>query len=369
VSHTAYSQGFDRELDFKQLLALRKVIAAVDAPALGLSPQERAWMSQDLLCPSCRCGGAVPVLSDAPAPKGRNTRQAHFRFLDTSGRTAHKLGCDFYPLDDEVGLTRGVDVHYIADDHDTRLVRGLVCKAMSIGVVSRSDIFAMRTWFLSVRDTQSFTVAGDPAMARWLHEVFRHQSSAPLAFEPFHVRLPGFAAHEAARRHLAFVYREFAAQIPRVGFSAAVRDRVQRLLTTHQGSTLIASGVLRGKFDQTLALVRLMVDYGALKLKKGRPRGFLGDDVPPSLIALAAALLFVSDWSLEAGLAKFALILAAPMPEDLTLGNVIGLNPFHDFAALEITRFISSIPAQPGRTYDFDSEMAAVLATIQRAIG
>ncbi|WP_299006342.1 hypothetical protein [uncultured Caulobacter sp.] len=368
VSHTAYSQSYGRELDFKQLLALRKVIASVDDPALDLPGEERAWLRADLLCPSCRCDGAVAVLSDAPATQNGNTRQAHFRFLDASGRAAHKRGCDFYPLDEEPGLTRGVDVAFSANDRETRLVRELVCKARSIGVLSRTDIFAMRHWFLEVRDANTFVVKGEPIMADWLFAVFKLQMFTPLAFQPFHVNLPGFDANEAARRHLAFHYRDFSSTIPRVGFSAATRDRTRRLLAAHPGQPLIAIGVLREKFERTQAFARLMVEYGSLKLSKARVSGYLISDTPIALLAFASALLFVSDWSIDAALGRFAQVLAAPLPDDLTLGNVMGLNPFHDFSALEIARFISAIPSQPGRTYDFDAEMSGVLAMIQNAV-
>src|SRR5258706_1239887 len=123
MSHTAFSRSFNKELDFKQLLKLRGITATLDQEDYGLSQAERAWMRGDLLCPSCRCDGASLVRPDVAGPGSRNTRQAHFRFIDVLGLTAHKLGCDFYALDDVPGVQKGVDVEFAANDKDSKLVR------------------------------------------------------------------------------------------------------------------------------------------------------------------------------------------------------------------------------------------------------
>ncbi len=367
MSQTAYSQQFGRELDVKQLLKLRGVTASIAQSDFDLSPGERDWVRADLLCPSCRCTGASVVLSDVVKPRGGNTRQAHFRFLNSDGRTAHTLGCDFYPLDDEPGLTRGVDVLFTADDRDTRVVRELVCKAMAIGALSRTDIFNMRAWFLTQRDTNSFVVAGTSAMVDWLFTIRGLPTYEALAFDPIHVGLPGFDAKAAARRHLAFLHKDLLAGVPRAAFDAPVRDRVKRLLSSHRGGRLIAMEPLRPLFDKTVTLGTLMVDYGALKLPKSR-FDYFKQNAPSALTALSATLLFVSNWDLAAAFARFARIHGAPLPDDLTAGNVMGLNPFHDFSALEMARFIAALPPESERDYDAQAEFAAVSAMIQRAI-
>lgn len=192
MSHTAFSQHYDRELDVRQLLRLRGVTATLDDAAFELSASERDWMRADLVCPSCRCGGASIVLSDVVKPRGRNNRQAHFRFLDGAGRTAHTLGCDFYPLDDEPGCVRGVDVQFSANDKDTRVVRELVCKASAAGELTRAQIYAMRSWFLAQRDASTFDVRGSSAMVDWLWGLRGLPVLEALEFKPFHVTLPGF---------------------------------------------------------------------------------------------------------------------------------------------------------------------------------
>ncbi|HEX4709706.1 hypothetical protein [Phenylobacterium sp.] len=359
MSHSAFSQHYDRELDVRQLLRLRGVTATLDDAAFELTASERDWMRADLLCPSCRCAGASVVLSDVVKPRGRNTRQAHFRFLDGAGRTAHTLGCDFYPLDDEPGFVRGVDVQFSANDKDTRVVRELVCKAVGAGELTRADIYAMRSWFLAQRDASTFDVRGSSGMVDWLWGLRGLPTYEAVEFKPFHVTLPGFDTRNALRRHMAFLYKDFLAGQPRVPFDAPVRDRAKRLLTAHQGGQLIMMGPLREKFDAAVTLASLMVQYGELKLSQRRI-DYFGKNAPPALLALSATLLFVSDWHLDAAFERFATISATALPADLTAGNVMGLNPFHDFAALEIARFVASLSPEPGRAYDLQAEFEAV---------
>jgi hypothetical protein len=366
VARTAYSQSFGRELDFKQLLTLRKITGSVDEVDYGLSSGDREWMRKDLLCPSCRCGGASLVRSDV-GDSGRNTREAHFRFIDASGHTAHKLGCDFFRMDDAPGVQRGVDVQFSANDKDTRLIRGLVCKAIAAGELSKTSIFDMRSWFLAQRDRETFRVKGTPAMVDWLWHVHRLFGYEAFEFQPFHVGLPGFDPRRAARRDLAFRHRDIKERIPRVSFDAAVRDKAKQIVQVKPGELLIAMESLRLKFETTCRLADVMVIYGALQLTKRKSVGSIYGDAPQALLAFTALLLFVSDWDENAALARFARILVAPEPDDQTLGNVIGLNPFHDFAALEIVRFVAGMTPDPDYIYDYEAELAGVLAKIDRA--
>jgi hypothetical protein len=196
MSYTAYSKHFTQEFDFKQLLRLRGVTTSLEQANYGLSQAERDWIRGDLLCPSCRCGGASLVRSDSQG-KGKNSRQAHFRFVDATGQTAHKLGCDFYSMDDVPGVQKGADVQFAANDRDTKIVRELVCKAITIGALSKSDIFSMRSWFIVQRDLDAFDVKGSPAVIDWLWEVWHLSVFEPMKFSPTHLAMPEFDVRRA----------------------------------------------------------------------------------------------------------------------------------------------------------------------------
>lgn len=364
MSQTAYSRHYDRELDVRQLLKLRGITASLSQSDYELSPAERVWMRDDLLCPSCRCSGASLVRADVVRGRG-NTRQAHFRFTGPGGQTAHALGCDFYAMDDVEGVQSGVDVSFAANDKDTKVVRELVCKAIAAGELRKTDIFEMRSWFLDQRASGSFIVRGHVAMVDWLYALNRRLGYEAVRFEPVHATLPGFNPRAAALRDLAFYYRDFRLGIPRVPLDADARDRTKRIIQRHQGSSLISMEPLRPQYEATIQLARLMAEYGNLPLSKPHSFRTSASKIPEALLALSATLLFVSQWDLTSALGRFSRILISVLPDDQTAGNVIGLNPFHDFAAVEVARFISTLPPISERAYDFELELAATLTKIR----
>lgn len=366
MSQTAFSRHFDRELDVRQLLKLRGITKTLTQADYELTSEDRSLMRADLLCPSCRCDGASIVRSDVVRGRG-NTRQAHFRFTTPAGQTAHAQGCDFYALNDVAGVQSGVDVSFAANDRDTKVIRELVCKAIAVGELRKTDIFEMRSWFLDQRAAGSFVVQGDVSMVDWLYAMGRRLGFEAVRFEPSHATLPGFNPRMAAFRDLAFRYQDFRQTIPRGGIDAHLRDRTKRIIQRHAGLPLVSMELLRARYETTVQLVRLMVEYGDLPLSKPNFHRGAVSKIPEVLIAFSATLLFVSQWDLPLALSRFATIRNAPPPVDLTVGNVIGLNPFHDFAALELARFISTLTPAPQRVYDFEQELAATLSMILKS--
>lgn len=363
MSQTAYSRHYDRELDVRQLLKLRGITKTLAQAEYELTPEDRVWMRADLLCSSCRCDGASVVRSDVIRGRG-NTRQAHFRFTNPAGQTAHAPACDFYALNDVDGVPTGVDVSFAANDRDTKVVRELVCKAIAVGELKKTDIFEMRSWFLDQRAAGSFVVQGDISMVDWIYAMNRRLGYDAVRFEPVHASLPGFSSRAAAFRDLAFRYQAFRQTIPRVGIDADVRDRTKRIIQRHAGMPLVSMELLRPRYEATVQLARLIAEYGNLLLSKPNVHRGSVSKIPEVLIAFSATLLFVSQWDLPLALRRFAAIHNEPIPNDLTAGNVIGLNPFHDFAALELARFISTLRPASQHVYDFDQEFAATLSTI-----
>jgi len=366
MSQTGYSTYYSCELDVRQLLQRMQVTKTLSQVDYELTALHRDWIRNDVLCPSCRCKGASVVRSEINKSGRGNTRQAHFRFIDAFGHTSHAQGCDFFRMDDVPGVQKGVDISFVAKDKDTRLVRDLVCRAISIGELSKTDIFDMRTWFLGQRTTASFVVAGDPAMVDWLYALHtRPAIYLPLKFEPIHKALPGFNARTAANRDLVFKYQDFRRTFPRVLFDAPARDRTKRIIQHQLGLPLISMQPLKPYYDAKLQLAMLMADYGNLPLVRRQSFRNAPNKLPEVLLGFAAALLFVSQWQVTVALERFARILASAPPQDLTAGNVIGFNPFHDFAALELVRFIAGLRPVTEQAYNFDQEILANQLRIQ----
>ncbi|RVG20025.1 hypothetical protein CN233_35615 [Sinorhizobium meliloti] len=91
--------------------------------------------------------------------------------------------------------------------------------------------------------------------------------------------------------------------------------------------------VLQPFYDKSVALCAFVGKNSKIPFSKTRPEYFRFNQAPAPLLALCALMLFVSDWDLNIAIGKFAKLLNAPEPADFSHGNVIGLNPFHDYAA------------------------------------
>ncbi|EJT85896.1 hypothetical protein [Pseudomonas asiatica] len=89
-------------------------------------------------------------------------------------------------------------------------------------------------------------------------------------------------------------------------------------------------------------------------------------------MAFTALLLFLSSWDLNQAASLFAQIASYREAVDQNLGNVMGLNPFHDYDAWAALKALQEIPVQEFNGYDIGhrakewmSEAAAALASGQ----
>ena len=91
---TAYSQKFQRELDYEQLLSLLEYDIQNDLYLDNLPQELRDEIRSDLICPECGARGGIIV---APSKsKGKKIRQAHFRFTSSNNENVHDPLCDFF---------------------------------------------------------------------------------------------------------------------------------------------------------------------------------------------------------------------------------------------------------------------------------
>ncbi|MBP7703774.1 MAG: hypothetical protein KA105_00655 [Caulobacter sp.] len=357
---TAYSSHFGCELDVRQLLARAGYARDMTETPIELTSEQKAWIRQDVLCPSCGVSGAIVIREAHQAGTGRKVGQAHFRFPPGAEQLtdAHRPGCEFHEGDPAPPALIGELVSFgAAKTNDTRLIRLLVCKAIAARVFSQADIRAMRQWYFE-RNTggQQFVMQADVGHVEraWALARFRG-TTPPLAFLPIHATLPLFRWPRAAARQLA---HEFGSTFDALrGFhGATTRDAVKRLARTYFGHTLPRTAQLDDAYARTLEVASIANDYGGLRLS-GRT-GY-----PDALLALSALLVHVAGGDTAGALARFSAILAAPEPGDLSLGNVMGLNPFRDYLALGHAERISEL-AQAG-ALDIDLD-ATLVATEQR---
>ncbi|WP_235884859.1 hypothetical protein [Bradyrhizobium frederickii] len=145
----------------------------------------------------------------------------------------------------------------------------------------------------------------------------------------------------------------------------AVCRQAGGLLRKHYQREVFDPTVLQRYYDAAVSLAAFVAVNGGIDIGRVRPESFRLKGAPVALLALCALVLFVSNWDMNAAIAAFARLLLAPVPSDLTLGNVIGLNPFHEYAAWRVLILSAQVAAKSPGELDYDRQLAATEAALR----
>lgn len=338
---TAYSLNAEREVDLEQWLILNQY-SIKDDPLLERIPDAlREKATRDIECSGCQTRGAMLVGVGRQHGVGNSVSQGHFRFATSSGTTPHNPLCDFY-FDEKTPRDTEYLVNFANDRAKlTRVVRDLVCRGIRARRFGQADIRGMRLWFLEQKAAHAMPVDVVPELLQWCIEMDVMRWEGKLPFQPEHVQLPGFdwigsAKSEWCRRNVAL----FEGRPKGVWFrSDETNLRARRLVELGNRGTVLDPTALRKKYQA----VTQLADFAALyvhRLAGARPPAHAQfqslKSAGRALLALCALLLFVNDWELGPASAVFADLTALPSAADGVEGNVMGLNPFHDYEAWQI---------------------------------
>lgn len=362
---TAFSNHFRRELDVGQLTRLI-LQDAPDASEDHLSDAQRVWIRSDVRCSSCGVGGAQIVRATKPAGARGGTRQAHFRFVGDDAMDAHHRFCEFHGADGQERQPESLVDFGNAKTIETRLIGQLVCKGIEQGIFDQTAIRGMRQWFFDLKAENRFTIAIEQTAVDWLSALLRHPSYHRWIFHPVQAQLPGFDWKQATRQAFTeqfWLLFEYMSGRRLKDTKARTKDLVARFA----GQEVFDPAALKPSYELTLQLATFIGRNSGLDFRRSKPDEYRYNGAPPALLALCALILFVSDWQLNAAIGKFAQILAAPEPSDPLLGNVVGLNPFHDYAAWQMVVFAQEIAHQPAGVLVYDAELARIEAELREA--
>ena len=117
---------------------------------------------------------------------------------------------------------------------------------------------------------------------------------------------------------------------------------------------------LQPYYEAAISLCTFVAANGGIDFGKRQPEIYRWKGAPAPLLALCALVLFVSDWDMNAAITAFAKLLSAPAPSNLTLGNVIGLNPFHEYAAWRLVIASAEVAAKSPNGLDYGARLAAI---------
>lgn len=332
---TAYSNRFQCELDPDQLLNRGRGAGEPTVDDLGeILPQARVWIAKDIVCSSCGMPGAQIVRS-ARKVRGAGTRQSHFRFTGPDGADAHHPLCEFH--NSESGASGdGLLSFIVGRGSETAWVRQIVCRGLHYGSFGQNHIRAMRQWFFDTRAANQFRLTITGEAVEWTVGLRRSGSISGISFHPSHGDLPNFlwrgaavtAFHEANSQLMLIVRNS------RTGIDAGLIKRAKILLQKSHGKAVFDVEALRSPYDLTLRLARFIAENSDYPSKSRNPYA----QPPPAMLALCALMLHMWSWDMSKAIAAFIWLLRAPPVDDQTMGNVMGLNPFHDYEGWALLR-------------------------------
>lgn len=327
---TAFSTYFARELDVEQLGWLLHGNPPPDGQRTTLDLSQWAdWIRNDVRCSSCGKSGAQVVRPSKARGSQALLRQAHFRFVDQQGGDGHHPFCEFHGNDDRAAGQSDSLLNFGSEKSaETRAVRTLVCKGVEAGIFTQATIRAMRQWFFDFKTGSRFTVDVTSEKLAWAHSLKRHPSYRRWTFHPAQAEMPAFDWTAAAKFQFTEENLELIEFAQKVRHQDSDWKRGELLAAKHFRQEVFNVVALQRYYEDTLALCAFVAKNSGLTFGKTDPDHYRFSGAPIPFLALCALVLFTSGWEMNVAIGKFAALLSAKEPSDLTLGNVMGSTHF-----------------------------------------
>ncbi|MFU1681223.1 hypothetical protein ACM258_00190 [Phaeobacter piscinae] len=338
--------------------------ASIDA----LTPEQRQQIRVDVACASCGACGAQIVKQSEAQGTSTKIRQPHFRFTGPNGQDAHHELCEFNA---EASKELKDPLINFATDRsaETRFVRGLVCKGIENGIFDQEAIRGMRQWFFDLKSETRVRVSATVEAIEWMEKLSSHPYHRRWPFHPSHAEMPNFDWQEAAKLQFTedhFVLLEWLFEKRRTSHFPRAFSRAKTLSEEHFDQEIFDRSVLKPFYEKNVEFACFFAKNSDFpKKKKTPPEYYRFQGAPVPLLALCALLLFVSDWSMDDAIGLGAKLIAAPSASDGTLGNVMGLNPFHDYLAWETLALASELAAKSPADFEYEEILQGIEARIR----
>jgi len=358
---TAYSRTFKSELDAQQLESLFN--EKYSSSELNF----RDFVRADIECPACNVSGGHYVAEAKSLSKGNVIKQAHFAFRDSQGEDAHLRSCDFYTGPDKLNvIANDGRIDFMRSGSEaTRLIGLMVCAGIEANIFTQQDLRDMRQWFLNLREQGTFTFNLNPHILQIARAslIRNKRNKDKYVVDISETKNSWFDIDNEVYQSLYFKFPDLALsrrQNPEVWGIAfkGVATKAKSIILKDSGTITFDRSILSEKYELATKLasqirgshprLRVLLGYSTSALRKSNP-----------LMALAALILFVSDWDIAIAVKKSEEILAVKTVNDVTAGNVVGLNPFIHYSAWVIVKVLHDLQSELGYQIDFDAEFAS----------
>ncbi|MFP4124978.1 MAG: hypothetical protein ACLFWI_29065 [Coleofasciculus sp.] len=141
--------------------------------------------------------------------------------------------------------------------------------------------------------------------------------------------------------------------------SGELRDEIHRdLLCPECG---VRGGVIVSRSKSTKSNKALRQPHFRFERKQYLAEQYLRLGITTDVVsAFAALLLYITNWDVDAAISKLVAIVQAPTPTDMNAGNVIGLNPFHDFAVWANIMKAREVAQYSFNGFDYEAQIETI---------
>lgn len=368
---TAYSISEEKELDVEQIFRVLSRRTEIPIPtAVDQIPTTwREILHSDLECSCCFVTGADIVKQAVSRTSKQTIRQACFRFV----LPGHHPQCDYASNDAANFIPENLIQFGAARTNLTRAVRELVCKGIQLKAFNQRTMRDMREWFFHKKTEAEIHVVLDPRIPKWIDTLWRSTGSLldeivyKVPLTPDIVSIPGFDWNAASKRSLAERHQTALTTIRtlKLWMHLGMGGRIEVLAKRHHGQKVFDPIALQHEYDKSLVLGRF-ISRNYFPIKRASKNSY---DVVPSVLALSALILFANAWDLGRATNMFARISSSTGRADPDLGNVMGLNPFHDYEAWSKLKALQAsgivLPEQTDLNNELDRLEAELRARFQ----
>ncbi|MCP3416230.1 hypothetical protein NLM16_19230 [Bradyrhizobium brasilense] len=223
----------------------------------------------------------------------------------------------------------------------------------------------MRQWFFDLKSATRFTISMPLEATSWARVVQRHPHYRRWQFHRSQAEMPAFDWKGAAKSQFTEENLHLFDLLKGIPFDDATWRQASDLARKNHGREVFNTTVLQPYYEAAMSLCVFIAANGGIEFGKGRPEYFRAKGAPIALLALCALVLFVSDWDMNAAITAFAKLLSAPAPSNLALGNVIRLNPFHEYGAWRLVIASVEVAAKSQNELDYGGRLAAIEAALR----
>ncbi len=319
---TAFSKKLGIELGASQYLELIGHDVKNDPELQNISEEEREEIKADIVCPSCKAENAIIVSGSKSTKTNLNTREAHFRFINSDGINAHGQFCDLRedkPFNDST-VEKINFLEPKTQSRTTKLIGEIVTKALNNGLISVSQMIEFREWHYNLKKDNIVSINFDS------EKIF-----------PYHV----FLCRKNSTSEILIESSKTEKNIRKseIDYFVGTNKSIFEKISKHRDFKVTPKKIenfLKKKNKDIFDVRRIINEYLMVKNLSSRLNSALGiysNGVrDKSLIdAFSGLILFICDWDFGKAVDKCYEILKSKESNERFMGNIVGLNPFYKF--------------------------------------